>query len=124
MFDGITRCIELPETKVETICTSIKQVLRHKGMKFKAFEKLVNKMRHASLGIPGSLVLFTSINQLMGKEQKWICLQKHHEVRDMLSNFRTLLRESTKDPIKATILVQSLPEYLGHCDAYKSGAGG
>ena len=93
-------------------------------MKFKAFEKLVGKMRHASLGIPGSLGLPTPINQLLGKQQKWICLRKHHEVGDMLSDFRTLLRESTKDPIKVTILVPSLPDYLGHCDACKSGAGG
>ena len=42
----------------------------------------------------------------------------------MLSDFRTLLRESTKDLIKATILVPLLPDYLGHCDACKSGAGG
>ena len=124
MFDGITRYIELPEKKVENICASIKQALCHKGMKFKSFEKLVGKMRHESLGIPGSLGLFTPINQLFRKQQKWICLQNYHEVGDILSDLILLLRESTKDLIKATILVPSLLDYLGHYDAYKLGAGG
>ena len=42
----------------------------------------------------------------------------------MLEDFRTLLREATKEPIHCRELVPALPDYLGHCDACKSGAGG
>ena len=124
IFDGITRCIELPEKKVDNICSLIHLSLRRKGIKFKEFEQLVGKMRHAAMGIPGSLGLFTPINQLLSKPQRWICFKKHHEVRDMLEDFRTLLREATKEPIHCRELVPALPDYLGHCDACKSGAGG
>ena len=64
IFDGITRCIELPGKKSELIGKTIKTILRKRKVKFNEFEKLVEKMRHAALVIPGSLGLFTPINQL------------------------------------------------------------
>ena len=42
----------------------------------------------------------------------------------MLEDFRTLLREATKEPIHCRELVPALPDFLWHCDACKSGAWG
>ena len=65
VFDGVTRCIELPGAKVEHIADTVREALRRKGIKWKEYEKLLGKIRHASIGVPGSGGLFTPLNMIL-----------------------------------------------------------
>ncbi len=49
VMDGATMCIELSNKRQEAILEDLKQALNKKrGLRFKKFEKLVGKLRHAS----------------------------------------------------------------------------
>ena len=55
LFDGASRCIKLPQDKQDKIDKILKDMLRkgrHGKILFKDFEKIVGKLRHASIGIP------------------------------------------------------------------------
>ena len=124
IFDGVERCIELPAKKNKIITSGIKQAVRQKGIKFKDYEKLLGKLRHATIGVPGSKGLFTPLNRVLSRKAKWICFHKHHEVAQALKDFRTLLLASSKMPTHVRELVPGVPDYVGHCDACVVGAGG
>ena len=71
VFDGATRCIELAGKKQNTILRELKTILRmRRGVPFKRLEKIVGKLRHASIGIPCGKYLFGPLNQLMAQEPK------------------------------------------------------
>ena len=73
IIDGATMCIELSDKKQDAILEDLKQALKKKqGLRFKKFEKLVGKLRHASIGIPAGKYLFGSINQLIALQPKVI----------------------------------------------------
>ena len=73
IIDGATMCIELSEKKQAAILEDLKQALKRKqGLRFKKFEKLVGKLRQASIGIPAGEYLFGPINQLIELQPKII----------------------------------------------------
>ena len=124
VFDGVTRCLELPEGKIEKISTTITQAVRQRGIRFKAYQKLLGKVRHAAMGVPGSSGLFTPLNMVLKQQRGWISFKKCTAVQDALVDFRTLLQVSAKEPTHSKELVPGKPHFLGHCDACIQGAGG
>ena len=125
IFDGVTRCIELPKDKTKLIAKTIKSALRRKGLKFKDYEKLLGKIRHAAIGVPGSNGLFTPLNMVLStKKHRWIDFRKRVAVADALGDFRALLLQSAAEPTHTRELVPGAPAYVGHCDACMFGAGG
>ena len=52
IFDGVSKCISLPKDKVSKISDALRLATRQGHLTFKNFEKLVGKLRHASIGIP------------------------------------------------------------------------
>ncbi len=73
VFDGATWCIELVSKKVATILAELKTVLRMgRGVLFKRIQKLIGKLRHASIGIPAGRYLFSPINRFMAAEPKLV----------------------------------------------------
>ena len=124
IFDGKTRCIELPPAKVDHIDNTIATALRAGGIRWKEYEKLLGKVRHAAIGVPGCGGLFTPLNMVLREPRSWIAFSDHRDVAAALRDFRQLLREAAKEPTHVRELVPGLPAFVGHCDACKSGAGG
>ncbi|KAL7545113.1 hypothetical protein ACHAWF_008474 [Thalassiosira exigua] len=62
MMDGATRCIELAEKKRKAILAELRTVLRmRRDVPLKRMQKLVDKLRHAVIGIPAGKYLFVPI---------------------------------------------------------------
>ncbi len=125
MMDGATRCIELAKKKQEAILRELRTVLRIKrGVPFKRLEKLVGKLRHASIGIPAGKYLFGPINRLMAMAPKRVFWSRVPAARQAFQDWGQLIRESTKEPTHVNELVPGPPEYKGTLDASGEGAGG
>ncbi len=125
IFDGARRCIELADRKCKAILKELKTVLRmRRGVPFKRLQKLVGKLRHASIGIPAGKYLFGPINQLMSREPPVVYWRKDDEVREALKDWGQLIREAAKQPTHVNELVAGDPAYKGTLDASGEGAGG
>eukprot|EP00978_Attheya_sp_CCMP212_P017621 scaffold47192_cov30-Attheya_sp.AAC.1 len=55
LFDGATRCIELPTDKQERMLSELASIVRLKRIPRKRLEKIVGKLRHAAIGIPADV---------------------------------------------------------------------
>ena len=90
VFDGALRYIELAEKNQTAILKEITAVLRiESGVPFKRVEKLVGKLRHATIGIPDGKLLFGPINQLLEIKPKNIFWNRGPEVREKYSKTGT-----------------------------------
>ena len=95
-----------------------------RGVPFKRFEKLVGRLRHATIGIPQGKSLFGPINRMMSMRPRMIFWDRCPEVKVALQDWRQLLRESTKEPTHVKELVAGEASYKGTLDASGEGAGG
>ena len=125
VMDGSTMCIELSDKKQETILQDLKQALRKKrGLRFKSFEKLVGKLRHASIGIPAGKYLFGPINRLIAMQPKIIYWERAPGAWQAMKDWGQLIKEASKEPTHVKELVAGDAAYKGTLDASGEGAGG
>ena len=122
VFDGTSRCIELPDGKIEAIGELIDRAKAARSIPRRDYEKLLGKIRHASLGVPGSAGLFTPLNMALRERSRWARLSL--EVKEALGDFRVLLKSAAKEPTHVNELVPGTPAFVGYCDACRMGAGG
>eukprot|EP00978_Attheya_sp_CCMP212_P022026 scaffold65090_cov43-Attheya_sp.AAC.1 len=136
LFDGATRCIELPADKQERMQIEIKSILCTKRIPRKRLETIVGKLRHAAIGIPAGRGLFGPINDTLAKPHEWFPLSKSSSLRlalndwryllqvAALNDWRYLLQVANIEPTHCKELVPGDPGYIGYCDAAKRGMGG
>merc|ERR1712127_775995 len=121
---GATRCIELAEKKRDAILLELKTILRiRNGVPFKRLQKLVGKLRHASIGIPMGKYLFGPINQLMAIEPKLVFWDRAKAAKQAFLDWSELIREATKEPTHVNELVAGDASYKATLDASGEGAG-
>jgi hypothetical protein len=126
IMDGINRTIELPPKKVETILSTIKKCLRRQHAESKAFQSLVGKLTHATLGLPTGRSLMAPLYKLAAIAQHQATVQIHHNSTQALAlrDLAALLRTMAHRPTKCSQLVPQPPAYIGNVDACKYGVGG
>ncbi|KAL7533742.1 hypothetical protein ACHAWF_007944 [Thalassiosira exigua] len=125
MFDGATRCIELAAKKQEAILKELRAILRIKnGVQFNRVQKIVGKLRHAAIGIPGGKGLFGPINRLLAIEPSKVFWDRCPDARKAFDDWRQLIRAAAKEPTHTRELVADEPDYVGYLDASGEGAGG
>ena len=125
MMDGATRCIELSEKKQLAIQKELKTVMRIKtGVPYNRVEKLIGKLRHASIGIPAGKALFGPINQLIAAKPRTVHWNRYPVAQQAFQDWRTLIREASKEPTHTKELVNGEADYKGTLDASGEGAGG
>ncbi|KAL7526943.1 hypothetical protein ACHAWF_001977 [Thalassiosira exigua] len=126
MMDGATRCIKLAEAKQKAILAKLKVVLRMKwGVPFKRLQKLVGKLRHASIGVPAGKYLFGPINLLMAQEElDYVVWRLAPEEKQALEDWGQLIREAPREPTHVNELVPGEADYKGTLGASGGGAGG
>jgi hypothetical protein len=126
IFDGATRCIKLPPTKVEAITSELHSMSRLQTVPRKQFEKLQGKLRHACIGLPAGKGLMGPMNAaLCDATTKFIPIRDNPPLRCALQDFGTLFKIMVKRPTHCRELVVGDPGYVGYyCDASKLGAGG
>ena len=122
LFDGITRCIELPEDKVIKLTKELKAVGRRKSVEHNRFERLYGKLQHASLGIPVGKPLLGPIVRASHPARHNVPISS--QLKQTLQRWRRLIRTVGANPTHCKELVKGTPGYIGYCDAAKQGAGG
>ena len=66
--------MELEEDKLQKLMATTKSALRAKqGVRFEEFRKMTGKMRHASMGVPGTNGLFSPFNRVLAQQPKVLC---------------------------------------------------
>ena len=125
IFDGVRRCIELPEAKVEALLTELHQARRRGAMPEKEFEKFRGRLRHACLGIPAGRSLMGPIDNALARcVNKRVAIKRNKQLHLALGDFHTLIKAFGNDPTFCRELVPGIPGYEGFVDASKLGAGG
>ena len=104
----------------------IKDAIRNKsGIKFKDFEKLTGKLRHASIGIPAGKDLFSPFNEMIGIKPVRVHFTPKSELGQALSDWRDLICSVVSRPTHCRELVRGEADYIGFLDALVvDGAGG
>ena len=121
--------MQLEEPKREFILTVLHKWCQtckdsNQGIPFEEFESVMQKVRHAFTSIPAGKGLLTPMNKLLRKRPPFVYLHRNREVREMVRDCRTLIREATKEPTKCRELVMGAPDYVGVKDASVHGVGG
>ena len=103
----------------------LRQALKKKqGLRFKKFEKLVGKLRHASIGIPAGKYLFGPINQLIALQPKFIYWSRAPAAWQAMKDWDQLIKEAAGEPTHVRELAVGEAAYKGTLDASGEGAGG
>lgn len=126
LLDGMSRCISLPQDKYRAIRAELKALTRKNVSKvsLKRFQKIVGKLRFASLGLPVGRGLFTPMNFAMRGEPDHIGLGATNPVREALEDWIEVLDDIAERPTHVHEIVPVRWHYYGYCDACASGAGG
>jgi hypothetical protein len=125
VFDGISRCLELPPDRADKLCSELHRMGRRATAPRKDLEKLRGKLRHAAIAIPGGRGLLSPLDHALRDEsKKWIPISGNITLRDALRDFRALINLVGRIPTKFKQLIATIPGYIGYCDAAKHGAGG
>jgi len=61
LFDGLTKCMQLPPAKVSKICKNIFQITKRKMVWINRLEQLNGKLMHASIGISNRCGLLSPV---------------------------------------------------------------
>jgi len=129
LFDGVTKCLKLPEDKVKKIRKSLLQITRKKMVRIGELETLNGKLMHASIGIPNGRGLLSPVIASIATKgncrvYKDKTIRLNTATKTVLKDWATLLQVANKHPTPCQDLVQAPADYGGYCDASKNGAGG
>ena len=130
IFDGINRTIELPAAKLQKIQQAIRKVLHHQGAHIREYQSLLGKLQHACLAIPNGRGNLSPLYRLLPpdhkayKRRQWITVKKDSDAGLALQDLLTIMKLVAQRPTKCSLLIPGWPDYIGFCDACKTGAGG
>ena len=129
LFDGVSRCLSLPDEKVKTITATLTQLTRKKTVRFGELEKVNGKLMHATIGIPNgrgllSPIIATIMKKPAIRNYKDRTIRLNQATRQAMKDWIALLPAALKDPTPCEDLVPATADYGGYCDASKQGAGG
>jgi len=100
LFNGITKCLQLPVDKVSKLWTSLLQMTKQKSMRIGELEKLNGKLMHATIGIPNGRGLLSPLIVSIAKKGS-SCNYKERQIRldeatkQALQDLSTLLEPAT-----------------------------
>lgn len=124
VFDGVRRCIELPQAKVESLLAELHTTSRLNRVSYKALERLRGRLRHACIGIPAGRGLMGPIDKSLTGTTGYVDVRGNGMLREALRDFHTLIGVFGKQPTFCRELIPNRPDYIGYCDASGLGAGG
>ena len=71
VFDGINRCISLPEGKIAKLLELLKEMKHKCTMECKALMSLRGKLQHTTMGMPGATLLIGPIHKALTQDRLW-----------------------------------------------------
>jgi hypothetical protein len=90
----------------------------------KRYRKIIGKLRHVALILPGTKGLFLPVNKALLGDPALIGLGKNSELRAVLIDLAAMVCSLTSRPTHIKELIPGDDHYTGYCDACASGAGG
>jgi hypothetical protein len=124
IIDGDAKTIRISESKADDIVMEIRRILKKKRVQLKRYRKIVGKLRHVALIMPGTKGMFSPINKALRGEPSMIGLGKESEVRAALLDLAVLVKDLCTRPTHVKELIPGDDHYTGYCDACATGAGG
>jgi len=129
LFDGITRCMQLPPDKVTKITTQLKATLHHKCIWFGDLKKINGKLMHAAIGIPNGQGLLSLLIQTLSTKPnkpgyKDCTMHLNAATRQALKDWLTLLPIAAQAPTPCQDLIAMPADFGRYCDSSKHGATG
>jgi hypothetical protein len=121
-LDGQFRTVRLPAAKAQTISTEISRILKKNRIPIKRFQKIVGKLRHATLVLPSTLSLFAPLNKALQGDPTHVVVTS--EIREVLRDFISLAEDAAKRPTHVNEILSRHDDFIGYCDASAFGAGG
>ena len=126
-LDTVDKTIRLPPHRVERlreILSSIKP--KQRAILTKDWHKIVGELRSMALALPGSLGLFSLLQEAFRHQEKdRPRLRLSKALHGFLEDFRNLAEDVASRPTRIAELVpDKYPATLGACDAAGSGMGG
>ncbi len=94
------------------------------GIHLAEFKSTVAKLHHAFRCIPASVGLLSPCNRVLKAWPDFVYLHKIHRVLTALEGCSTLLRKSTREPMRCWKLTVGWPDFVGIVDASGQGARG
>jgi hypothetical protein len=124
IIDGDAKTVRISESKADNIVHEIRQILKKKRVQLKRYRKIVGKLRHVALIMPGTKGMFSPINKALKGDPSMIGLGKESEVRAALLDLAVLVQDLCKRPTHIKELIPGGNHYTRYCDACATGAGG
>jgi hypothetical protein len=123
VIDGDAKTIQISKSKADDIVHEIRQILKKKRVQLKRYQKIVGKLRHVALIMPGTKGMFSPINKAVKSDPSMIGLGKESEVRAALLDLAVLVQDLCKRSTHVKELIPGGDHYTGYCDACARGAG-
>jgi hypothetical protein len=124
LVDGEAKTVRISDEKAAAIVAEIRKILKKKNVQLKRYRRIVGKLRHVALIMPGTKGLFSPINRALKGEPPMIDLGRLSEVRAALLNLAVMVTALATRPTHIQELVPGDDHYVGYCDACATGAGG
>jgi hypothetical protein len=93
-------------------------------VQIKRYRRIVSKLRHVGLIMPGIKGLFSPINKALRGKPQVIGLGKTSDVRAAFLNLAHMAANLAHRPTHVKELVPGDDHYTGYCDACAAGGGG
>ena len=120
-FDGKRKTMWLEEEKRAKLLITLKGWIRsgerERGIPFREFDSVTQKLRHAFLAVQGGKGLLSPCNRLRRKRPGVVYFHRNAPLFLAIKDMRTILRKSTTRPTRCKELVAGWPDYVGICDA-------
>jgi hypothetical protein len=124
LVNGSTKTVSITETRASDIVGEIHKILKKKQVQLKRYRRIVGKLRHVALIMPGLKGLFSPLNKALQGEPRSIGLGKSSDVRAALLDMAHMVTDLAQRPTHVKELVPGDDHYTGYCDACADGAGG
>ena len=124
LVNGETKTVRISESKATDIVSELRRILKKKHVQLKRYRRIVGKLRHVALILPGIKGLFSPINKALRGEPRVIGLGKDSDVRAAFLDLATMVEDLATRPTHVKELVPGDDHYTGYCDACAAGAGG
>ena len=122
MFDGINRCVYLPDSKIDKLRDLLKTLKEKNYMELTELMSIRGKLQHATYGMPGATPLMGPFHAALRDPTPWVTITP--EIKLSVKEFKYMLKRMQKTPTQAIALVNDMPHYIGTHDASGKGAGG
>jgi hypothetical protein len=124
LMDGAAKTVQISNTRSKDIVGEIRKILKKRRVQLKRYRRIVGKLRHVALILPGTKGLFSPIIAGLKGEPLVVGLGQSSEVRAGLLDLATMVTSLSSRPTFVKELIPNADHYYGYCDACATGAGG